>query len=536
MNLKKRGTSQNNKIDKLLKYRYYYCKMSEQELKLKAKGKAMDLWSSRSLCLCLVNQYGEPKAITPGAFRFFGRKEPDQPFPALTEFVHPEDRTDFQEFLGRLASENREIPAHHFRLVNSAGRIIAVRIEGERFDTGTEELLLLHLHERDPLSDQPGSGAFDLESFQATAESMLESLVDGAFVVDINGRIIMVNETLLELLGMRRYEFVGMPVGILFAAEQPVIEKATARFGRIMKYGKIKEMNTDLIVKTGAKVPVSLTGAVIRSRGNELLGILAVVKDMREDRLFKELEQKNIELEKAYAELQDMDAMKDDLLSLVGHELRAPLSNILGYSEFLQEEDLSQKDTEEFSRIIYQESRRLSRLVNDILDLSRMERGKLTYHYLKDNLNEVVKRGIQVLESALREKELDVELSLDKRIPTLEFDPDRIQQVVVNILDNAIKFSDPGKKLEVKTQSRQGEALVSIADQGIGIADEDAEKVFSKFGQIEDLRKHSSGSGLGMPIAKRIIEEGHGGRMWFESPGREKGTTFYFTLPEGERE
>ncbi len=510
--------------------------MSEQEFNIKAKGKAADLWSSRSLCLCLVDQSGESKAITPGASRLLGRKETDQPFPRLTEFIHPEDRTDFHEFLHDLATGKREFPARQFRLVNPAGGIIAVRIEGERFDSGTGELLLLHLHEREAFPDKPGSGADEMESFQATAESMLESVLDGAFIVDINGRIILVNEALLEMLGIRRHEVIGMPVGILFATEQSGIEKATARFGRIMKYGKIKEMNTELTVKTGEKVPVNFTSAVIRSRGNELMGILAVVKDMRENRLLNELEQKNIELEKAYAELKDMDAMKDDLLSLVGHELRAPLSNILGYSEFLQEEDLSQEDTEEFSRIIYQESRRLSRLVNDILDLSRMESGRLTYNYLKGDLNEVVRRSLQVVEGVLSEKGLNLELSLDNGVPTLEFDPDRIHQVVVNVLDNAIKFSKPGKRLKVKTQARPGEALVSIADQGIGIAPEDAEKVFSKFGQIEDLRKHSVGSGLGMPIAKRIIEEGHGGRMWFESPGREKGTAFYFTLPEGERE
>ncbi len=510
--------------------------MSEYIYKTKGTGKIVDIWSSKTLCLCLIDKNGEPKAISAGTRRLLGIDNPGSPAPSIRKCVHPQDRDSFMNFIERLQMEDHEIPAHHFRLVSSDGQVIAVEIEGEKQKDGEESLLLLSMHELPVHAEHSALDGGDSESLMSAAESMIESVVEGSFIVDVSGRILMVNQALLEMLDVRRYKLIDMPVGVIFASDKQGIENATARFARILKYGKAKDIDMELIAGSGKKIPVSYSGSVIRSRKNELVGVLSVVKDMREDRLLKELEWKNIELENAYSELKSLDEMKDDLLSLVGHELRAPLSNILGYSEFLMEDDISRKETTEFSSIIYQESRRLTRLVNDILDLSRMERGKLVYNYLKANLNEVVRMSLKAVEGALREKGVYIETSLDERIPVMEFDPDRIQQVIVNILDNAIKFSEAGKTIRVESEAGEGQATISIADQGIGIAQEQAHKVFSKFEQIEDLRKHTRGSGLGMPIAKRIIEEGHSGKIWFESKGLGMGTTFLITLPETTRE
>lgn len=510
--------------------------MSEYGFNNKARDKVMDIWSSKSLCLCVIDKHAEARLITPGTLRLLGMDGDDITAPALADFIHPEDREEFHSFISRAANAENEISAGSFRILRQQGTIISVLVQAEKFGNSGANILL-HIHENNNSPTEQANEAFgEMDSFQATAESMIESILDGVFIVDVNGRIIMTNEALLEMLQIRRYEIIGIPVGALFTKDPQDIEKATVRFGKIMRFGRVREMNTTLEGKNNANIPVIFTGSVIRSAGNELLGILAVVKDMREDKLLKELEKKNEELEKVCTELKVLDDMKDDLLSLVGHELRAPLSNILGYSEFLKEEELSREEIEEFSGIIYQESHRLSRLVNDILDLSRMDRGKLAYNYIKESLNEVIKRSVLAVEKSLSAKNIRVDISLDEKIPVLELDPDRIQQVTVNILDNAIKCSDPGKTIKIKTESRPGEALVNIEDHGVGIAKENAHKVFAKFGQIEDIRKHSTGSGLGMPIAKRIIEEGHGGKIWFESPGLGKGTTFYFSLPEGDRE
>ena len=114
----------------------------------------------------------------------------------------------------------------------------------------------------------------------------------------------------------------------------------------------------------------------------------------------------------------------------------------------------------------------------------------------------------------------------------MEFDPDRIQQVVTNILHNAIKFTDEEKSIGITAERIEEGVRVSIRDEGIGIEPRDAARIFSKFEQVTDVRHHHDGAGLGMPIAKKIIEEGHGGRIWLESEGRGKGTTFKFILPD----
>jgi len=216
----------------------------------------------------------------------------------------------------------------------------------------------------------------------------------------------------------------------------------------------------------------------------------------------------------------------------VGHELRAPLANIVGYSEFLREWEITEDERIEYVKIIYQEGQRLSRLVNDVLDLTRMEAGRMSYLYVTDSVNRIVQASLDSLSPDVEDKQLMVIVDLDDQLEPMEMDPDRIQQVATNVINNAIKFSHQGKKLHVKTEPVEDGVRVSVADQGLGIDPQDADKVFNKFEQIIDVSHHSIGAGLGMPIAKQIIEEGHGGRLWFESDGKGRGTTFKFTIHE----
>jgi len=208
------------------------------------------------------------------------------------------------------------------------------------------------------------------------------------------------------------------------------------------------------------------------------------------------------------------------------------LSNILGYSEFLAEWDMPDHEKKEFVGIIYSESQRLSRLVNDILDLSRLEAGRMKYFYHRDTINRVVQASADALRSDADKKQLKVELDLDDGLEPFEFDADRIQQVVTNIVHNAIKFTDDGKTIRVETRAVEEGVMVSVYDQGPGVSPEEVERVFMKFEQLDEVRHHTIGAGLGMPIAKRIIEEGHAGRIWLESEGRGKGSVFRFVLPE----
>jgi PAS domain S-box-containing protein len=490
------------------------------------------LWNSRVLNLCKVGRQGQPLCSTPAFRQLLGWEEGPTPAIEIEAIIHPEDKIEFRQFFNRHLTPISERPRGVFRLKASAGRIIPVELQIEPvYQNGEVQSLLLIFRDFDPAQFLSPAESDELEKFLATASGIIESLLDAVMIVSVEGRIVQVNESLLELLGRRRFELVGMPVGALFAASPEEVSKASARFARIMKYGKVREVDVKVLSKSGETISVSLNGSVIRSQNNELLGVVAMLRDLRQNKLMRELSRKNQELELANEELKKVDGMKDDLISLVGHELRAPLSNILGYSEFLTEDSLPASELKEFSRIIHQESQRLARLVNDILDLSRMEAGKLVYHYVPFSLNRVIENAAAACQNEIQAKRQRLELQLDPALPELEFDPDRIQQVVVNMLTNASKYSPEDTGIRVKSRTEAGGARVEVEDEGIGIAAENSAKVFAKFEQIEDVRKHSGGAGLGMPIAKLIIEDGHGGTMGFESLGSGRGSTFYFLLP-----
>jgi len=514
--------------------------MPEPEYLTEAAGKFSTapevLWNSRILNLCEVGREGQPLCCTPAFRQLMGWEEGKTPLAEIEAIIHPEDKVEFHQFFNRHLTPIAERPRGVFRLMASAGRIIPVEVQIEPVcQDGEVQSLLLIFRDFDPAKFLSEAESDELEKFLATATGIIESLLDAVMIVSVEGRIVQVNESLLELLGRRRFEVVGMPVGTVFAASLEEVARASARFARIMKFGKVREVDLKIITKSGEKIPVSMSGSVIRSQSNELLGLVAMIRDLRQNKLMRELTRKNRELELAYQELKKLDSMKDDLMSLVGHELRAPLSNILGYSEFLTEDSLPGAEIGEFSRIIHQESQRLARLVNDILDLSRMEAGKLIYHYVPFQINRVVENAAAVCQSDIQAKRQRLVMELDEAVPGLEFDPDRIQQVVVNMLSNASKYSPEDTRIRLISQALAGGAQVEVQDEGIGIAAENAHKVFSKFEQIEDVRKHSVGAGLGMPIAKLIIEDGHGGTIGFTSEGLGRGTKFYFIIPRMKR-
>ncbi len=261
--------------------------------------------------------------------------------------------------------------------------------------------------------------------------------------------------------------------------------------------------------------------------------------------LNKELEERVIErtaeLDKACEELKELDKMKDSFLTLVSHELRTPLTSIRSFSEILlkyKDEDLETR--EEFTSIILSESERLSRLINNVLDLSRIEAGEMLW---KDEflvLKEIIQEVKNAQQPLLKQKSIRLNLNLPKEIPLVRADRDRIQQVITNLVGNAYKFSLDGGEINIRAETvitkKSDDAThwvkISISDKGTGIDKADHKTIFDKFHQITDnaLRVKPHGTGLGLPICKEIITH-YKGKIWVESGLEGKGSTFSFTLP-----
>lgn len=253
-----------------------------------------------------------------------------------------------------------------------------------------------------------------------------------------------------------------------------------------------------------------------------------------------ELQRAKENLEKAYLDLKELDRMKDSFLSSVSHELRTPLTSIRSFSEILlQYEDTDPKTQREFIGIINTESERLTRLINDVLDLSRIEARRMVWHDDLISVREIIEDVARVHQGLLAEKSLALSLEIAPDVPYVFADKDRIQQVLTNLVSNAIKFSPPGGRITIRAESfmskRFGEntpwVKICVSDQGMGIDPKDHEFIFDKFSQIagDTLTDRPKGTGLGLPICREIVSH-YGGNIWVESE-KGKGANFYFTLP-----
>jgi hypothetical protein len=256
----------------------------------------------------------------------------------------------------------------------------------------------------------------------------------------------------------------------------------------------------------------------------------------------RELEKKSAALERATTELKaanerlkELDKMKDEFISTVTHELRTPLTSIRSLAEILNDNpDLDKKRQKHFSTIIISETTRLARLINQVLDIQKIESGRMEWQMTRVDMGEIVREAVQTFDQVLNEKEVTLQLDLPGQCPYIHGDRDRLIQVMVNLVSNAIKFCNPKEGLiKISLQTKEDHMRVDIADNGIGIQPENREVIFSKFRQIKDAsRGRPQGSGLGLAITRRIISR-HGGRIWVDSvPG--KGSTFTFTLPMSE--
>jgi signal transduction histidine kinase len=246
------------------------------------------------------------------------------------------------------------------------------------------------------------------------------------------------------------------------------------------------------------------------------------------------LEQKSRELEAATAELRqanerltELDRLKDDFVSTITHELRTPLTSIRAFTQILLENpDVEREQRARFLGIITKETERLTRLINQVLDLSRIESGRAEWHESAVDLREVVADTVAGMSQVFEERNIRVEIRLQEGVRSVKADVDRMIQVMLNLLSNAAKFCQG--RIEIALSELPGAVRVDVRDNGPGIDPADHHVVFDKFRQARD-QASGKGSGLGLHISRQIVEH-FGGRMWVESaPGQ--GACFSFTLP-----
>ena len=290
----------------------------------------------------------------------------------------------------------------------------------------------------------------------------------------------------------------------------------------------------------GAASARVMVASTVKGEGVDLDAIMQILDETSQVLEYsRQLEQKSDELERATSELKaanerltDIDRLKDDFLSTVTHELRTPLTSIRSFSEILHDTpDLEASERQHFLSIIIRESERLTRLINQVLDLSKIETGRMDWQMAEVDMGDVVSHAVMSLRGLFEEKGVAIVVNVPDNLPVVVADRDQLIQLVINLLSNAEKFCPETTGLVQLDVTAGSNALtVSVTDNGPGIARDQQERIFEKFHQVRSGGTGNPlGSGLGLAICRGIVEH-LGGRIWVQSePG--KGATFIFTVP-----
>ncbi|HVT84895.1 MAG TPA: GAF domain-containing protein [Chitinophagaceae bacterium] len=331
----------------------------------------------------------------------------------------------------------------------------------------------------------------------------------------------------------------------------------------------ILELQTQQGMKRIGKLSTSYLGVPIPV-GDEIVGVLSVQSTEHENRfnendmrllstiassvgvalknaqLFEEVQQAKMEAVEASKVAEKANQAKSAFLSTVSHELRTPLTSVLGFAKIINKRLdekifplVDKKDTKtnktvnqitENLKVVISEGERLTHLINDVLDLAKIEAGKMEWNMESVNMAEVAERAIAATTSLFVQKNLKLIKHIDADLPEISGDRDKLIQVIINLISNAVKFTEKGS-ITCSVSRKANELVVSVADTGIGISKEDYGAVFEQFKQVggDTLTDKPKGTGLGLPICKEIVEH-HGGHIWLESEVG-KGSTFSFALP-----
>ncbi len=336
-------------------------------------------------------------------------------------------------------------------------------------------------------------------------EAVVRGMAEGLVVVNGKGQVLLMNDTAEKMLGVAKEKKIGKNITEDIPDELLI---SLARDSGDQSEEKVIEFVTK---NDNVKKVLRSSSAVIQNEEGQTVGMLNILTDVTKQR--------------------ELDEMKKNFVANVTHELRTPIVAMQKATAILTNNSAGQlTDTQtNFMNIVSRNLSQLSRLVEDLLDVAKIDSGKMKLKLIPTRIDRVLQDACDMLDTWAKSKNLEIVRNIDKNFPEILIDADKITQVLNNLISNAIKFTPSGGKLTVATSWDQDPNFVriSVVDTGVGIAKDDLPKLFRRFEQFGD-QQGIVGTGLGLSISKEIIER-HGGRIWAESLDR-KGSTFSFTL------
>jgi PAS domain S-box-containing protein len=520
-----------------------------QESLLKTGALQDAIFNSAYFSSIATDEHGVIQIFNVGAERMLGYAARD-----VVNQITPADISDPNELIARAAILSQELDvaiAPGFEaLVFKARRGIEdiyeltyVRKDGSRFPAivsvtslrdaqdkiigylliGTDNTARKEVEAAQALLDQR------LRDQQFYTRSLIESNIDALMTTDPQGIISDVNQQMIALTGRTRDELIGAPCKHFFTDPQ----RADAAIKRVLTENRVSNYELTVRALDGAETVVSYNAATFHDRDRKLQGVFAAARDVTERKRFERtLEEKNIELEHA-------SRMKSEFLATMSHELRTPLNAIIGFSEALKDGLMGvMSDTQqEYIGDIFTSGQHLLSLINDILDLSKVEAGMMTLELEPVDLQSLLSNSLSIVKEKAAAQQIRLELTLDSQLGLQQLDSRKTKQIVYNLLSNAVKFSPRGGRVSLRARAvprsavghldtawpSHGFALadnafgefleISVTDSGIGISPENMTKLFQAFSQIDSsLARKFEGTGLGLAMVRQLAHL-HGGTV-----------------------
>ncbi len=425
--------------------------------------------------------------------------------------------------LGGRRRDGTEFPAE--------ASISKLELEGETVFT----VILRDVTERKRAEEQIGQQNRELIETTSFLNNVLESSTEYAIIaMDLEGRVQAWNEGARRNYGYAAEEMVGRQNGrILYTPEDNASGRVRTFLETALRAGQVEGV-FERTRKNGTRFTASVAVTLRRDAEGRPIGYVLISKDITAQKLLEaQIQHKNEELEEQYRRVQEANRLKSEFLANMSHELRTPLNAIIGFSELMYDERVGpiSPDHKEFLGDILTSSEHLLQLINDVLDLAKVESGKMEFRPEVVNLERLVGEVRDILRGLAANRRIQVGVELDRGLPPIVADLGKLKQILYNYLSNAIKFTPEGGQVTIRAGMEGADAFrLEVEDTGIGIRPEDMHRLFVEFQQLDaGSAKKYAGTGLGLALTRRLVEA-QGGTVGVQSvPGQ--GSTFYAILP-----
>ncbi len=389
----------------------------------------------------------------------------------------------------------------------------------------------------------------ELLSSRENTNNIINSMNDTLIVIDLSGTIKTVNRATCKLLGYCEEELIGSSIQKVLIPKED-LPSSSSVFQELKQRNGLANVETAYWSKENQRIPVLFSGAVMRGNDAKTEGWVCVALDITARKKSED------ELRQAKNAAEKANRAKSEFLANMSHELRTPLNHIIGFTELVVDPQTGNLNSlqEEYLNDVLHSSRHLLALINDILDISKLEAGKWELEFSEINLSNLLENSLVMVKEKALKHQIQLKMSADGIPELIRADERKLKQVLYNLLSNAVKFAPDGGAVVLSARAlsyRQNRWMakemevtgvpfqptpsdwveISIQDTGIGIKQEDLERIFKPFeqGDISISRKYQ-GTGLGLSLSLQIVEL-HGGKIWAESEGPGKGSTFRFLIP-----